>query len=169
MPTDAPHPARLDVETLLADCELERVRRSGPGGQHRNKVETGVVLRHRPTGVVAEASERRSGEANRREAVRRLRIRLALEIRTAPDDEPSPLWSSRCRNERVSVSATHDDFPALLSEVLDRLAADEADPRTTASFLKCRSSQLVRFLKLEPAAFTLLNGWRRERDLRPYK
>ena len=54
------HPASLDVQRLLVDCESRRERRGGPGGQHRNKVETAVVLRHLPTGIVAEANERRS-------------------------------------------------------------------------------------------------------------
>ena len=54
------HPARLPIDELLADCEERRLRRGGPGGQHRNKVETAVELTHRPTSVAAEANERRS-------------------------------------------------------------------------------------------------------------
>ena len=50
------HPAAHDLERLLADCDVRFTRRSGPGGQNRNKVETAVVLTHRPTGLVAEAT-----------------------------------------------------------------------------------------------------------------
>ena len=56
--SDVCHPSALESEILLRGCTERRVRRSGPGGQHRNKVETGVVLRHESTGVEAEASER---------------------------------------------------------------------------------------------------------------
>mgnify|MGYP001288551881 CR=1 FL=1 len=69
------HPAALQSEILLTQCEESRTKRSGPGGQHRNKTETAVVLTHQPSGIVAEASERRSQAANRRVALWRLRLR----------------------------------------------------------------------------------------------
>ncbi|MFN5707736.1 MAG: peptide chain release factor family protein, partial [Planctomycetota bacterium] len=62
----ASHPASLPEEKLLADCDVVRTRRGGPGGQHRNKVETAVVITHRPSGVSAEANERRSQAENRK-------------------------------------------------------------------------------------------------------
>ena len=75
------HPAALDPEALDSECEFRATRRSGPGGQNRNKVETAVILTHRPTGIRAEASERRTQGENRRAALTRLRIELALAIR----------------------------------------------------------------------------------------
>ena len=53
------HPALCKIEQLRDECEVRFQRRSGPGGQHRNKVETAVILIHAPTGVKAEANERR--------------------------------------------------------------------------------------------------------------
>jgi protein subunit release factor B len=66
----------LGDDELLGQCRVETRRASGPGGQHRNKVETAVRLTHRPTGLVATASERRSQRANRDLAVERLRAKL---------------------------------------------------------------------------------------------
>jgi protein subunit release factor B len=68
---------RLPEVALRAECEEEFFIASGPGGQHRNKTESGVRLRHRPTGVVVTATERRSQSQNRGEALERLRERLA--------------------------------------------------------------------------------------------
>jgi protein subunit release factor B len=62
---------------LERDCELEFFIAGGPGGQHRNKVETGVRLTHRPTGLVVTATERRSQSANREAAYTRMAGRLA--------------------------------------------------------------------------------------------
>ena len=75
-----------DDDSLLAACEVETLRGSGPGGQHRNKTESAVRLKHRETGIVAQASERRSQGQNLGVALERLR-RL-LEAHFAPPPPP---------------------------------------------------------------------------------
>ena len=65
-----------DREALERDCELEFFIAGGPGGQHRNKVETGVRLTHRPLGLVVTATERRSQSANRDAAYERMAEKL---------------------------------------------------------------------------------------------
>jgi len=65
-----------DREALERDCDVEFFIASGPGGQHRNKVETGVRLLHRPSGIVVTATERRSQHANREMAFQRMAERL---------------------------------------------------------------------------------------------
>lgn len=161
----------MDPEQLLADCEVRRSRRSGPGGQHRNKVETAIALRHLPTEVAAEASERRSQAQNKEAALRRLRVNLALAVRIAPESWPVPssLWRSRCRGGRISVSGEHPDFPALLAEALDVIFAREGDVRAAAAALGCTASQLLKFLKLEPRAVAQVNARRAEAGLRPLR
>lgn len=163
------HPAALDPDRLAADCEFRATRRSGPGGQNRNKVETAVVLTHRPTGIVAEAAERRTQGENRREALFRLRLRLALEIRTTPGESPSPLWTSRLRGGRIVVSAGHDDFPALLAEALDLLAARGDDVKEAAAALGCSATQLVKLLAAEPRALGAVNARRGSAGLHPLR
>jgi len=166
------HPATLDEAALLAQCKARRQRRSGPGGQHRNKVETAVVFEHLPTGTLGEASERRSQEQNRRMAVFRLRVRLAIEHRTPVDFDtelPSELWHSRCVSRRIAINPSHADFPSLLAEALDVLAAADWNPQHAASFLGCSTSQLVKLIQLEPQAFQMLNRQRDDRGLRPLR
>lgn len=65
-----------DRESLERDCDITFFIASGPGGQHRNKVTTGVRLHHRPTHSVVTATERRSQAANREMAFERMRQRL---------------------------------------------------------------------------------------------
>ena len=165
------HPAALDVQRLLAECSTDRLRRSGPGGQHRNKVETAVVITHTPTGVKGEASERRSQQQNRRMAVFRLRVNLALQLRRplSTGSSPSPLWRSRCVGGRIAISATHEDFPSLLAEALDTLHAHQMDIKPAAEMLQCSVSQLTKFLKVEAKAIQQLNAHRRQIGLRPLR
>lgn len=79
--TSRVHPSRLPIPALLQACTEAHVRRSGPGGQHRNRVATGVVLKHNETGIAGEASERRSQLENKVNAIHRLRVQLAVRVR----------------------------------------------------------------------------------------
>lgn len=45
---------KLSDEELMAQCEMDTYKASGPGGQHRNKRESAVRLKHLPTGVIAQ-------------------------------------------------------------------------------------------------------------------
>ena len=68
-------------DALIAQCEVDRYRASGPGGQHRNKTESAVRLRHKLTGVSAIGEDSRSQAENKVHAVRRLRQSIALDVR----------------------------------------------------------------------------------------
>jgi len=156
------HPAALPPDHLLRQCDETRTRRGGPGGQHRNKVETAVVLVHRPTGLSAEASERRSQEANRRVALWRLRMALCLSHREPPTATPSPLWQSRVRGRQLVIAADHDDYPPLVAEALDRLTACGFEMRPAADSLGVSMSQLVKLFRHQPAAWVAINRFRGE-------
>lgn len=61
---------------LLAECAVETFRSSGPGGQHANRRETAVRLRHLPTEIVVTCQQERSQRRNKRIALARLREQL---------------------------------------------------------------------------------------------
>lgn len=160
------HPASLEEDKLMLECELRFGRGSGPGGQHRNKVETAVVVTHLPSGVRGEASERRSQAQNRRRAMQRLRTNLALEIRSDRiETVPSEIWQQHCRSARIAVNREHPQFPTVLAEALDVLHAEAMEMRVAAQRLGTTTSQLVKLLQLEPRALKMVNDWREQAGL----
>lgn len=102
MPTALhPPPYATDERRLAADTSVEIYNAGGPGGQHRNKTQNAVRLRHRPSGVTVTASERRSLEANRRAAFARLLARLEKlnQVRRSRQPTHTPARATRRRLE----------------------------------------------------------------------
>ncbi len=161
---DSPHPSLLPKANLLAACELSSHRRGGPGGQHRNKVNSAIMVRHVPTGISAEANERRDQSQNRRIAIDRLRLRLAFLLRTCPsNDAPSDLelaLRQKFYGKPLKISDTNDDHAGVLALLLDDLRLAGGQPSLVAEKWAVTSSSLVRLIASEPAAFQILNRWR---------
>ena len=169
---EPPHPATLDPDVLLKQCEFRFGKGSGPGGQNRNKVETGAWIVHEPSGLESKATERREQQVNRRKAVSRLRLRLALKVRTATNRDrhrPSALWCSRRQGDKLPVNPRHEDYPALLAEALDLIVARRWDMAGAAKILGVTMSQLSRLVHHHPPAFAMLNEGRKGVGLPPLR
>jgi AraC-like DNA-binding protein len=145
-------------------------KRSGPGGQHRNKVESAVVMVHVPTGIRSEASERRCQHENLRVALLRLRMNLALQVRSEKlATGPGSSWSRYVRGARVWIGARHPDAGCLVAECLDCLYHEDWHIRRAAQRLGCSSSQLIRILRFDRRALEKTNQERRLRNLKPLR
>ncbi len=172
---DAPHPAALEPDELLQQCELRTQRRSGPGGQHRNKTSSGVFLTHRPTGVIGEATERRSQADNRAVALRRLRYSLAVEVRTTSgidlkiqNDLESQIHQ-RYKGHSMRLNESNVDKPAVLAMILNDMHAAGGQPSAVSAAWNVSTSRIVGLLKSYAPAFAFVNKVRQHHGRRALK
>lgn len=80
----------------ITEVEERFARASGPGGQHVNKVETGVSLSHRPSGLGVTCATHRSQRRNREEAW----VRLVEKLEQAREKEKAALRQAREKEKR---------------------------------------------------------------------
>ena len=171
------HPAQLAIEDFLKQCEFRTQRRSGPGGQHRNKVETAVFATHMPTGIVGSSTRERSQAKNRSIAIDRLRVKIAIEFRSSSSKnsgkssdgssgtqafQPGELWKSRSRGKRITISRNHERYPAVLAEAMDCLTFYDWDDVAAAESLDVTRSQLLKLISMEPTALDAFNDSRQK-------
>ena len=100
--------APLTDDQLLAQCSVDALRSSGPGGQRANKVETGVRLRHHPSGITVTARRDRSRHRNFQTALAELRRRIDEANR--PDVPRIPTRISKgAQRRRKEANRRHQD------------------------------------------------------------
>lgn len=153
-------PRFLTDERLLAACRVDLSRGSGPGGQKRNKTSNAVHLVHVATGVEATGTESRSLADNRLHAIRRLRLKLAADVREPVDllhFEPPDWFLSIRRATRIEASYRHPYYAAAAGLILDLLDALGGNPAAVATNLGVSTTAVIKLLEDEPLLWTAAN------------
>jgi hypothetical protein len=159
----------LSDEQLLAQCEVDTYRASGPGGQKRNKTSSAVRLRHPPTGLLVIAEESRSQHENRARALRRLRQALFLKLRLALAPEalmPLALAArpdyaqARGPDGRLHLGLKDPRYWPAVGVVLDVLQACEGRLSEAAAALGVTTANLGEFLRSHDKVWEQANQMR---------
>lgn len=163
----------LADDALLKQCRVETFRASGPGGQKRNKTDSAVRLRHEPTGLSAQAFERRSQHQNRKRALARLREVIAVGLRRPVDLEsyapPPPLTAVLTASGAQRIGPRHPDYWRGVQALLDLFAALDGRLGDTAARLGLSTGALARFILADSRLSRAVNRLRAERGLRPLR
>lgn len=161
--------ASLTDSQLLAQCEIDTYRASGPGGQKRNKTSSAVRLRHEPSGMIVIAEESRSQHENKARALKRLRQALFLQLREElpPEVRTAEALTTRPelvglldRNGRLHIGVKDPRFWPLAGLVLDILQAVEARVSDAAQALGLSTGNLVDFLQTDDKVWQQANQMR---------
>src|SRR5712691_8078849 len=102
-------------EDLLRECEVDTFRSSGPGGQHVNKTESAVRLRHLPSGVVVTSRQERSQHRNKALCLQRLRAKVKQLNYRQPQRIPTRVPRS-VKNRTLEEKARRSDLKRLRSK-----------------------------------------------------
>lgn len=163
----------LNDDALFAQCSFETTRGSGPGGQHRNKTASGVRLVHRPSGVMAQAFERRSQHENRAVALSRLRQAIALQVRSRLEldgyEASGPLRAILPDAKPQQLGPSNDRYWQGMRELLDLFAEIGGSVADTAAVLGMTTGALSRVLLRDGAVMAAVNQLRQERGLPPLR
>ncbi len=150
--------AALSDTQLLAQCQVDTYRASGPGGQKRNKTSSAVRLRHSPSGLMVIAEESRSQHENRARALQRLRQAFYLRLREEVPAQDLPLV--REEQGRLHLGRKDPRYWPTVGLVLDVLHLHQARVSEAAAALGLSTGNLIDFLQSHDKVWEQANQMR---------
>ncbi|MCQ2378184.1 MAG: hypothetical protein MJ016_03105 [Victivallaceae bacterium] len=145
---------RCDDDALSARCELLFCRGSGPGGQKRNKSSSAARVRLTGTAFEAEDCTERSQHRNRANALRKLRMKIALSERRRWTPFP-----------RTQCAYDHPEYPLFVASLLDALAAVNWEIAPAATLLAVTPTALLKTLSRDAELWQTFCARRRDAGL----
>ncbi|KAG9138644.1 hypothetical protein Leryth_026510 [Lithospermum erythrorhizon] len=176
--SDCPEYLKMSDELLMSQCEMGTFKVSGPGGQHRNKRESAVRLKHLPTGITAQAVEDRSQHKNRASALARLRTKLALTVRNPIDLDtytpPQELLQILPAKSTIRgadcgprIGPNNSKFALGMQALLDLIVVFDGSVSDTAKKLGLSTGALSRLILSDDSLRMAVNDFRASKGLKP--
>lgn len=130
----------MDDENLAAICRLEFYKGSGPGGQHRNKTSSAVRVTLEKYNISVSDCTERQQHRNRHNALKKLKMVLALTQRQSPGDISGIIF----------CSIHSPDYPLWTAMLFDILEANNYDHKASAHQCGISPSALLKKLARDP-------------------
>lgn len=145
----------MSLDELLAACTQKGFQGSGPGGQHRNKTNTGVQLFLREYNLEIKSCEARSAKENRVHALHRMQMEIALKVRETPPATEIPFPGSNGH-----IQPSNALFPLFIAHVFDIMATKSGDTKAAAQAFGISPSALVKILRQDKSCAEKLQNQR---------
>jgi len=137
---------------LLADCSRDDLSGGGSGGQKRDRKYSGIRLSHRPSGISVVSTVSRSRRRNESDALSKLRMALALNVRCEPPEDVSAVSAAVSSNARLK--------PSVVADIFDILDVNGYRLGDVARSIGVSTGRLTKVLSRDKAA------WRRLSEIR---
>lgn len=142
----------LSDAELSGRCEIAFTKGSGPGGQKRNKTSSAVKVALPEFGVAAEDCSERSQFRNRANALRKLRLAVAVKVRCSPAVAP----------EHPDCSVSSPGYPLFAARLLDVFTDSGCDHHETARRCGLSASGLIKKFYRDPWLWQVVQQLRAE-------
>ena len=145
---------------LLKQCRVETYRASGPGGQHRNTTDSAVriTITLNNEHISAYAISSRSQHQNKKEALKKLRLEIALSIRKENAEPWSDSWSIGKNDKR---------YPFFIAAILDAFSSAQWKISLAAKKLTVSTGKLNKILASNSNLMKKVNQERTKLNLKP--
>ena len=148
----------MSDDDLAAECSWDFHKTTGNGGQKKNKTSSAVRVFHQPTGLSAVCDRERSQKMNRKGALHKLRLAIALAYREKFDTSVNTV----CGGTVPALSSPN--YPLFAAYTLDALADAEWEPEAACALLGWSKSHLFKIIGRDPALGAVINREREKRS-----
>jgi len=157
----------LSDDGLLELCTLSAYRASGPGGQHRNTTDSAVRLVFRDPEfpdieLVTTACEQRSQHRNRKIALQKMRLQVAMMLREDMTPEIEQV-------ENLKIGMKDGRYPEIVARVFDALHVEGFQVGNAARSISQSTGKLIRFLARDSVLWAEVNRQRQLLNLHTLK
>ena len=168
-----------DDSNLMNQCEVHIYKASGPGGQHRNKVSSAIRLHHKATGITATANDSRSQHDNKKRALTRMRMNLAVRLRKPIDLESFeipeilkdcifvPKKTASQSSHKLQIGRKDARFWTISAILLDMLAGANGKLGDVAKRLEISTGNLTKVFKIDRHLIEAVQNIRKKNNLKP--
>ena len=143
---------QMDDAALSAICRITFTKGTGPGGQKRNKTSSAVTVSLPALDITTSDCTERSQSCNRTNALKKLRLQIAVKFRQSPPLPP----------EDMNCSMNSPRYPLFAAKLLDVITANGFDHRASAMQCGISPTGLLKKLYRDPDLWQFFQTRRRE-------
>ena len=143
----------LSEEELTEIVEFDFFKRSGNGGQKRNKTSSAVRVTLKELAISAEDCTERSQKLNRSKALQKLRRKIAMTVRQEISDEIITI-----------VAPSNDRYPLFLARLIDLLSSVNYSFKECGLKLNLSSSQVEKLLRRDASLWQFIQSKRQNEN-----